>query len=81
MEAYCLLQALDFLVRAHRTRTQSSGWENDLSQIKEVVELTLHLSDGKQTCFGKKKKRKKVKSEITDCTYCYLVTRVFIFMN
>ncbi|XP_074616162.1 tetratricopeptide repeat protein 27-like isoform X2 [Acropora palmata] len=38
-------KALDFLVRAHRTRTQSSGWDNDLSQIKEVVELTLHLSD------------------------------------
>lgn len=51
MDIYGLLQALDFLVRAHRTKTQSPGWENDLSQIKEVVELTLHLSDGKQTCF------------------------------
>ena len=57
MEVCGLLQALDFLVRAHRTRTQSSGWENDPSQIKEVVELTLHLNDGKQTCFGKKKKK------------------------
>lgn len=58
MDIYGLLQALDFLVRAHRTKTQSPGWENDLSQIKEVVELTLHLSDGKQTCFRKKETKK-----------------------
>ncbi|XP_068747496.1 tetratricopeptide repeat protein 27-like [Montipora capricornis] len=42
-------KALHFLVKAHRTRTQSSGWENDISQFKEVIALTLHLSDGKQS--------------------------------
>jgi len=38
-------KALHFLIKAHRTRTQTPGWENDVSQFKEVIELTLHLSD------------------------------------
>ncbi|KAJ7360146.1 Tetratricopeptide repeat domain 27, partial [Desmophyllum pertusum] len=37
-------KALNFLVKAHRTRTQAPGWENDVSQFKAVTELTLHLS-------------------------------------
>ncbi|KAL9953055.1 hypothetical protein ACROYT_G040407 [Oculina patagonica] len=37
-------KALNFLVKAHRTRTQAPGWENDVSQFKAVIELTLHLS-------------------------------------
>lgn len=39
-------QALNFLVKAHRTRTQASGWEIDVSQFKAVAELTLKLSQG-----------------------------------
>ena len=34
-------------MKAHRTRTQAPGWENDVSQFKAVTELTLHLSQGK----------------------------------
>jgi len=37
-------KALNFLVKAHRTRTQTPGWENDVSQFKAVIELTVHLS-------------------------------------
>jgi len=36
-------KALNFLVKAHRTRTQAPGWENDVSQFKAVIELTVHL--------------------------------------
>lgn len=39
-------QALNFLVKAHRTRTQASGWEIDVGQFKAVAELTLKLSQG-----------------------------------
>lgn len=39
-------QALNFLVKAHRTRTQASGWEIDVNQFKAVAELTLKLSQG-----------------------------------
>ena len=44
---YWFLQALNFLVKAHRTRTQTPGWENDVSQFKAVIELTVHLSQSK----------------------------------
>lgn len=37
-------KALNFLVKAHRTRTQASGWEIDVGQFKAVAELTLKLS-------------------------------------
>ena len=42
-------QALHFLVKAHRVRTQTPGWENDVSQFKGVIQLTLHLSEGNDT--------------------------------
>ena len=71
---WTILQALDFLVRAHRTRTQSPGWDNDLSQIKEVVELTLHLSDGKQTCFSKKKEKRLNLRQLIAYTVIWLHT-------
>lgn len=37
-------KALNFLVKAHRTRTQAPGWETDVSQFKAVAELTSKLS-------------------------------------
>lgn len=37
-------KALNFLVKAHRTRTQAPGWETDVSQFKAVAELTSNLS-------------------------------------
>ena len=34
-------------MNAHRTKTQATGWENDVTKFKDVIALTVHLSDGK----------------------------------
>ncbi|CAH3167549.1 unnamed protein product [Porites lobata] len=38
-------KALHFLVKAQRTKTQATGWENDVTEFKDVIALTVHLSD------------------------------------
>lgn len=32
-------------MKAHRTKTQATGWENDVTKFKDVIALTVHLSD------------------------------------
>lgn len=34
-------------MKAQRTKTQATGWENDITKFKDVIALTVHLSDGK----------------------------------
>ena len=34
-------------MKAQRTKTQATGWENDVTKFKDVIALTVHLSDGK----------------------------------
>ena len=33
-------------MKAQRTKTQATGWENDVTKFKDVIALTVHLSDG-----------------------------------
>ena len=43
-----VLQALEFLSKAHRCDVRAGGWETDPQLFKEVIERAVHMGEGER---------------------------------